>query len=698
MREAQTAAALEHPNICTVYDVGEADGRSYIAMQYVEGETLASRMARQPFDVATALSIATQIAGALAEAHRQGIIHRDLKPQNVMLTMANQAKVLDFGLAKVTTLSDGSAATATLLSEDGAVAGTVPYMSPEQIRGDTLDARTDIFSFGSLLFELIGRAHPFAGATPADTMSAILSREAPELAPAVPAELQRIIRKCLEKDRQRRYQTVHDLLLDLENLRDASGARTRPPSQEVEALTLPEPRRRMSRAVVLSAIGLLVAGAGTLAFIFWPRPQANVLLSSDNFEQLTNLPDIASAPVLSPDGRMVAFIRGDWFLSTGEIYVKQLPNGDAVQLTNDRRHKYAPAFSPDGTRVAYTALNDFGSASVSWDTYTVPVLGGPATRLLPNAAGLTWIGPREVLFSAIEPGTGIHIGLVTANEDRSSERRVYFPEHERGMAHLSFLSPDRQSILTVEMDGTGRFRECRLVPFDGKSTGQIVGPEGSCTAAAWSPDSRWMYFGAAVNGVAHLWRQRFPDGPVEPLTSGSATQEVGLALAADGRSLITSVGQPQRSLWVHDSSGDRPLLIDGYDSQARASADGTRVHTACLTADEAVGAGDRRGRCGVEPHGSAPRGFSDRRLRRVARRAADRVHHAQERERVRDLARRSAIAGRLRARSWATATACTLDAPATSSTGPSAAASTTSIASTWRDGPLRVSSIGRFST
>ena len=279
-----------------------------------------------------------------------------------MLTTANQVKVLDFGLAKITTLSDGSAATATLLTEDGAVAGTVPYMSPEQIRGDTLDARTDIFSFGSVLFELIGRAHPFAGATPADTMSAILSREAPELAPAVPAELQRIIRKCLEKDRQRRYQTVHDLLLDLENLRDVSGARARPPSQEAEGPTLPEPRRRLPRALVLSAIGLLVAGAGTLFYIIWPRQQAHVLLSSDNFEQLTNLPDIASAPVLSPDGRMVAFIRGDWFLSTGEIYVKQLPNGDAVQLTNDRRHKYAPAFSPDGTRVAYTVINDFGGA------------------------------------------------------------------------------------------------------------------------------------------------------------------------------------------------------------------------------------------------------------------------------------------------------------------------------------------------
>src|SRR5215471_752713 len=211
LREAQAAATLEHPNICTVYDVGDAYGHRFIAMQYVDGETLAARTKRQTIDLATALAIATQIAAALAEAHRQGIVHRDLKPHNVMLTMSNQVKVLDFGLAKLTRPADSSAATVTLLSEEGAVAGTVPYMSPEQVRGDTLDARSDIFSFGSLLFEMIGRAHPFAAGTPADTMSAILTRDAPSLAPSVPAELQRIIRKCLEKDRQRRYQTIHDV-------------------------------------------------------------------------------------------------------------------------------------------------------------------------------------------------------------------------------------------------------------------------------------------------------------------------------------------------------------------------------------------------------------------------------------------------------------------------------------------------------
>ncbi|HKW01480.1 MAG TPA: protein kinase [Vicinamibacterales bacterium] len=574
LREAQTAAALEHPNICTVYDVGETDGHSYIAMQYVEGETLASRMARQPLDIATAISVATQIARALAEAHRQGIVHRDLKPQNVMLTTANQVKVLDFGLAKITSLADGSAATVTLLTEDGAIAGTVPYMSPEQVRGDTLDARTDIFSFGSLLFEMVGRAHPFASGTPADTMSAILTREAPTLSPAVPAELQRIVRKCLEKDRDRRYQTVRDLLIDLENL-----AGPRP--------ALPRPRG--SRTALLAGIAAAVI-AVTLAVVFWPRPGARLPLSSATFEQLTNLPDVASAPVLSPDGRMVAFIRGDWFLSTGQIYVKLLPSGEAVQLTNDVRPKYAPTFSPDGSRVAYTVI-DADREHSSWDTYTVPVLGGTPTRLLPNAAGLTWIGGRRVLFSEVKAGSGLHMGLVTAGEDRSDRREIYFPSHERGMAHLSYLSPNQKSILSVEMDGTGTFQPCRVVPFDGSSPGQVVGPVGSCTGAAWSADGNWMFLSVIVNGVGHLWREGFPNGPLEQLTSGSATEELGIAMAPDSKSLITSVGRTTRSLWVHEGQADRLLSIEGYDSGARASADGQRLY--CLI--RPAGASSERG-------------------------------------------------------------------------------------------------------
>jgi hypothetical protein len=188
---------------------------------------------------------------------------------------------------------------------------------------------------------------------------------------------------------------------------------------------------------------------------------------------VTALADAANAPALSADGRMVAFFRDPGlFLVRGDVYVKLLPNGDAVQLTHDERPKYGLTFSPDGTRVAYTAIEDVGGGRTQWSTWTVPVVGGQApSRLLPNAAGLKWIDDRHVLYSEVE-GSGLHMGVVTATETRQDRRVLYFPAHERAMAHYSALSPDRKNVLVVEMNKTGGWEMCRVLPFDGGSTGR----------------------------------------------------------------------------------------------------------------------------------------------------------------------------------------------------------------------------------
>ena len=232
LREAQSAAKLDHPNICAIYEVAEEGGRCFIVMQYVEGETLASRIHHKPFELPTTLSLAAQIADALSEAHSRGIIHRDIKPQNIMVTARNHAKVMDFGLAKVIrerSLAESEALTESLLTEPGIVIGTVPYMSPEQVQGNVLDARSDIFSFGAVLYEMITGHKPFEERNAAALFSAILSREPMPLnryAVNVPPELERIVRKCLEKDSERRYQTIRDVAIDLENLRrELAGAR-----------------------------------------------------------------------------------------------------------------------------------------------------------------------------------------------------------------------------------------------------------------------------------------------------------------------------------------------------------------------------------------------------------------------------------------------------------------------------------------
>ena len=225
IREARAAAVLDHPYICSVYEVGEAEGLLFIAMQYVDGETLETRLRRQSLDVHEALSIAVQVADALSEAHSHGILHRDIKPANIMVTRRGEAKVMDFGLAKPSgaEAAASDARTVSMLSTPGAMIGTLPYMSPEQVRGETLDARSDLFSAGIVLYEMLAGRRPFEESNPAAVASAILTREAAPVArfaPETPAELERIIAKALKKDPEQRYQSSKDFLIDLRSLRE----------------------------------------------------------------------------------------------------------------------------------------------------------------------------------------------------------------------------------------------------------------------------------------------------------------------------------------------------------------------------------------------------------------------------------------------------------------------------------------------
>ena len=574
LREARAAAALDHPNVCTVYEVGEEDGRRFIAMQYVEGNNLADVLEKAPLPLGTAVSIARQIANAVAAAHRLGIVHRDIKPQNVIVSAKSHATVLDFGLAQTTDGADSL--TASGLTGSGVVSGTLSYMSPEQARGEAVDQRSDVFSFGIVLYEMIAGVHPFAGDNWADTLAALLTREPPPLHSSLPSELRRVVRKCVEKDCDRRYQTMRDVAIDLENLeQEMSTADVAAPPLPSQASTIPSARRR---TIWITAATLLALGAITATVMLSMREKAGAL--DARYEAVTDFTDSATAAALSPDGRMVTFIRGgsSFLTQTGQIYVKTLPSGEAVRLTDDSRPKFGPVFSPDGSRVAFTMLEPRGpQGRPSWDTWTVPVTGGTPTRLLPNAAGLSWIDPHHVLFSEIQSGTPVHMGLVTATEDRREARQIYLPEHQRAMAHFSYLSPDRAWLLVVEMGKLGTFERCRLLPFDGSSTGTQVGPPGACLFAAWSRDGRWMYFSAEVQGTSHLWRQRFPNGTPELLTF-SPVEEEGIAVAPDGQSIVTAIGTRHSSLWLQSSSGERLLSAEGYAVNPRLSADGARLY------------------------------------------------------------------------------------------------------------------------
>jgi eukaryotic-like serine/threonine-protein kinase len=580
VQEAKSASALNHPGIVHIYDIDTEDlpdgPIGFIAMEYVSGKTLDQHIGRTGLSLKSTLKYGVQIADALARAHAAGIVHRDVKPANIIIGDDGRVKLLDFGLAKLTEKiaedSDGTTATMgmeeTSQTEEGAIVGTVAYMSPEQAEGKKVDARSDIFSFGSVLYEMVTARRAFAGGTRISTLSAILHDEpkpASEISPDVPLELEKIIARCLRKDPERRAQGIADVKLALEELQEESESGRL--SGQTGAAAAGRASRSPRRFVAIGAMAL-IAAAGYAWWLLKARPSAP---ERTEWAQITNLPDSAVQPALSPDGRMLTFIRGPFgFVTPGQIYVKMLPSGEPVQLTHDDHMKFSPGFSPDGSRIAYTVAEGI------WATWVVPVLGGEPRLWLPNASGLGWLGKSKLLFSENKDQV-LHLAIVTADESRAGSRDIYVPPHERGMAHHAYPSPDAKWMLVEEMDAEGDIAQCRLAPLDGSSAGHPVGPpDGQCQAAGWSPDGEWMYFSSNSGGAFHIWRQRFPDGPPEQITAGP-TEEEGIAMAPDGRSFITAVGSRQSSVWLHDAAGDRQISLEGYAFGAKFTADGKRL-------------------------------------------------------------------------------------------------------------------------
>ena len=580
-REARAASALNHPHICTIYEIGEQDGQVFLAMELMEGATLKHHMIGGPLPLAEVLEWAAEIGDALGAAHSKGIVHRDIKPANIFVTERGHIKILDFGLAKLSARVEGSPPAMTRatqsepLTQPGTVMGTSAYMSPEQVRGEEMDARTDLFSFGVVLYEMVTGVLPFRGETSGLMAEAILNRTpvAPvRLNPDLPPKLEEIINKALEKDRRLRYQNAADLQTDLRRLvRDSSRDQWEASSERREQQETKEQLPVKAKAwkayyyIAAAVLVLMIVAAFLLR-----RPSPGGVPASKEWEQLTFFTDSAVYPTLSSDGRMLAFIRGDnSFITAGELYVKLLPGGEPVQLTHDSRPKLAPSFSTDNSRIAY-------GIDEPWETWEVPVLGGQPHMLMPNASSLTWIeGGKRLLFSEIKEG--LHMAVVTTDEGRGNSRDVYVPAGKRSMAHHSYLSPDGRWVLIVEMDSRSEIVPCRIVPFQGANDVRVVGPpDGACLLGAWSPDGKWIYLTARTD-TFHIWRQRFPDGKPEQFTFGPTSQE-GIAMAPDGKSLITSVGSQDHAVWLHDKDGDHPISSEGSTSLPRFSSDGHSLY------------------------------------------------------------------------------------------------------------------------
>ena len=451
--EARALAALNHPHVGAIYGLEDVEGVPALVLEFVEGETLADRLHRGPIPVRDALPIARQIADALDGAHRKGIIHRDLKPANIKITPDGVVKVLDFGLAKAAASEPDAPRTASPtqtaaigITRAGVILGTAEYMSPEQARGLPVDARADIWAFGCVLFEMLTGRPPFRGTDRrrnargdhrARARLEVAARrhagdDSRPVAPLSAAGPRPPVAGC------------------------GGGARDdRPVAARVEPMADRGDRRSGARGA-RGGRGPPVAGART--------PGRPIRLGpTDAVPRLGGPPRVVARWA---DGGIRARASDPIVpFAPGQVYVKVLPGGEPVQLTNDDTLKMSPVFSPDGSRIAYTTVNE----RFEWDTWTVTVGGGEPQPWLRNASGLAWIDPRRVLFSEMRKPP--HMGIVAAEESRIGQYDVYLPTHVQGMAHLSYPSPDGRWVLLVEMDGHHEWTPCRVVPIDGTSPG-----------------------------------------------------------------------------------------------------------------------------------------------------------------------------------------------------------------------------------
>ncbi len=570
LREARAAAAVSHPNIATIYEVGDAEGDVFIAMELVEGKTLRHAMGGRPLPLKRILKIAVEIAEALARAHSLHVVHRDLKPENIAFDANGHVKILDFGLAKLLENHPGSRSAdlsrlrtiSGEMTQAGRILGTAAYMSPEQARGEPVDSRSDLFSFGIVLYEMMTGRLPFHGRTDADTLSAIIrDRAVPavDVNPVTPAELQRIIDGCLEKDPDERTQHADQLAVDLRKLKrttDTDALAVRTPDSAVApgprapmgaATRARDPRQAIRRrlelggAAAIAVLGVVIGGYFALRRGVTIEPADRSAAAHPAYSPLTRDPGEERFPALSPDGRELAYASpaaGNW-----DIYLLRVGGASAINLTRgtsaDDTH---PAFSPDGQRIAFRSDREGGGIFIMGAT------GESVRRLTDKGYHPDWSPDGTEIAYSTE-------GIVDPSQ-RSLTSEIWVVEVSSGKTRKLPITGDAvqphwspHGLRIAYWANTGGQRDVWTVLPSGSAAVRVTSDPAVDWCPIWSPTGDALYFASDRGGSMNLWKVRIDEqtgnthGDPEPLTVPTTWAETPTISSSGARlSFVSATG------------------------------------------------------------------------------------------------------------------------------------------------------------